>query len=141
MKPHTMIALSAVAFAGAAAAYDPIVLERGWYRVDRYDDGACFGEVGTNGQFYVLSAAGLEPGEEARLFIANGDMPPIDRGVRADYAGRWREYYIPFRPNRGEGGLVTVTISGAGCDVPLSFAWQRKKGWEEPMPLPGGRGR
>lgn len=141
MPLRRAIALSALALASGAAAYDPIVLEHGWYRVDIYDHRGCFGEVGTNGQFFVLTVAGLEPGEQARLFLTNGDMQPIDRVVRADGTGRWREYYIPFRPNRGEGGEVLASISGARCNVPLSFAWQRKKGWDEQLPLPGGRGR
>jgi hypothetical protein len=141
MRKSIAAALLLIFASGAAGAYDPIVLERGWQRVDRFDDGQCFGEVGTNGQFYVLSVAGLAPGENARLILTNGDMPPIDRVVRADAVGRWQEYYIPFRPNRGEGGLVTASIEGERCAVPLSFAWQRMKGWEERAPLPGGRGR
>jgi len=138
---RSLIAATLVAWTASAAAYDPIVLERGWYRVDRFTDGTCLGEVGSNGQFYVITVAGLEPGEEARLLLSNGDMPPIDRVVRADFGGRWRDYYIPFRPNRGEGDLVTLTVRGESCLVPLSFTWHRKKGWEERPPLPGGRGR
>lgn len=133
---RTMLAAVTLAFtASAAAAYDPIVPKRGWYRVDAFANADCAGEIGTNGQFYVISASGFAPGEPAYLTITNGDMRPIERVVRTDDAGRWQEYYIPFRYNRGEGGLVTVTLAGESCTVPLDFAWRRAKGWDEPAPL------
>lgn len=119
----------------AAAAYDPIVLDRGWIRVDAFQNDECAGEVGTNGQFYVISASGFAPAESAFLTITNGDMRPIERAVRVDDEGRWQDYYIPFRPNRGEGDTVTVTLAGERCTVPLTFTWHRAKGWEVPMPL------
>lgn len=128
-------ALSSIFAASAAPAYDPIVVARGWERVDTYDDGECAGEVGTNGRFYVISVSGLEPGEPAGLTITNGDMRPIERTVRADGTGEWSEYYIPFRFNRGEGDAVTVTLAGQTCTVPLGFTWRRAKGWDEPPPL------
>ena len=131
---HRLIALSLALAGTAAAAYDPIVLARGWYRADAFDDGACAGEVGTNGRFYVLSVSGLAPGERAFLTIANGDMRPIERAVRADGAGRWRDYYIPFRANR-DGGDVAVTLASESCVVPLGFRWNRATGWDEPAPL------
>ncbi|WP_162935777.1 hypothetical protein [Tsuneonella amylolytica] len=120
--------------ATAAAAYDPIVLERGWWRVAAFKGGDCTGEVGTNGKYTVISARGLVPGERAVLTISNGDMKPIVRAVRADAYGRWQDYYIPFRYNR-EGGLVTATVAGSSCAVPLAFAWTPATGWEEPAPL------
>lgn len=127
---------SLAAFAGSAAlAYDPIVLTRDWYQVDAFAGSECAGEVGTNGRFYVIAVDGLLPGEAAFLTIANGDMKPIEREVRADGQGRWRDYYIPFRYNRGEGGFVTVTVAGETCVVPLGFEWRRAKGWDEPAPL------
>ena len=107
-----LAAASLAAFAGGAAlAYDPIVLARGWERVDRFENDECFGEVGTNGRFYVLSASGFAPGEPAFLTITNGDMKPIEREVRANGFGEWSDYYIPFRFNRGESDFVTVTLS------------------------------
>jgi hypothetical protein len=127
MLTRALIALLTLTSATVAAAYDPIVLKRGWYRVDRTIDGVCLGEVGTNGQFYVLTVAGLDPDEEARLVITNGDMKPIDRVVRADGAGRWQEYYIPFRFNGGDGAVVSASITSASCALPLQFAWQRKR--------------
>lgn len=130
-----LAATTLVFAASAAAAYDPIVLKRGWYRVDAFDNGNCAGEVGTNGQFYVISVSGFAAGEPAYLTITNGDMRPIERAVRADVTGRWQDYYIPFRPNRGEGDLVTVTVAGERCTVPLDFEWRRAKGWDEPAPL------
>lgn len=127
--------------ASAAGAYDPIVVDRGWYRVDRFEDAGCRGEVGTNGQFYVISVAGLKPGGPALLRIENGDMPPIARAVRADGAGSWQQYYIPFRPNRGAGGRVFARVSDGECSIPLSFDWQRRKGWEDRPPLSGASDR
>ncbi len=126
-----LIAVTLAAVATTAAAYDPIVLNKGWVRVDRFESEECAGEVGSNGQFYVLSAGGFAPGETLRLTIENGDMPPIDRLHRANERGGLEQYYIPFRPNRGEGGVVLATISGENCSVPLTFAWQRAKGWDE----------
>lgn len=123
------------AFGSAALAYDPIVLARGWERVDAFESEQCAGEVGTNGKFYVISASGFVPGEPAFLTITNGDMTPIERVVRADRQGEWRDYYIPFRYNRGEGDFVTVTLAGESCVVPLGFEWTRAKGWDEPAPL------
>lgn len=131
----TVGVFAASAIASAAVAYDPVVLERGWYRVDRFEDETCAGEVGTNGQFYVISVSGLAPGEPAFLTITNGDMTPIGRSVRANGDGEWREYYIPFRYNQGEGGTVAVTLASQDCRVPLGFDWQRKKGWDVPPPL------
>ena len=131
-----LLAAATLVFAASAAtAYDPIVLKRGWDRVDAFDNGDCAGEVGTNGQFYVISVSGFAAGEPANLTITNGDMRPIARAVRTDVAGRWQDYYIPFRPNRGEGDLVTVTVAGESCTVPLDFEWRRAKGWDEPAPL------
>ncbi|MGX7952474.1 hypothetical protein ACWPM1_07890 [Tsuneonella sp. HG249] len=133
---RTLPAILALAAIGTPAlAYDPIVLARGWERVDRFESEACTGEVGTNGRFYVISANGLAPGEPAFLTITNGDMKPIEREVRANDAGEWIEYYIPFRYNRGEGDFVTVTLATESCIVPLGFAWRRAKGWDEPAPI------
>lgn len=123
-----------LALSTAAAAYDPIVLTRDWYRVTKFANTACTGEVGTNGRFYVLTVDGLEPGEPAYLTIANGDMRRIERAVKADGEGRWRDYYIPFRFNR-DGGNVSVTLASETCTVPFDFAWTRAKGWDEPAPL------
>ncbi len=129
------LTLAAILAGGAAAAYDPLVLARGWYRVDAFERDGCAGEVGTNGRFYVISVSGFAPSEAAFLTITNGDMKPIERAVRADGQGNWREYYIPFRFNRGEGDVVGVTLAGKSCVVPLEFAWTRAKGWDEPAPL------
>jgi hypothetical protein len=128
------MALAASLFATTALAYDPIVLARGWYRVASDRDEDCAGEVGTNGQFYVLSIAGLDPGADSRLQVFNGDMPPIDYAILADGNGSWQKYYIPFRFNRGEGGMVFARVTAAGCSLALQFPWQRKKGWEERPP-------
>lgn len=134
MRTITAISLAAAVAGTAAMAYDPIVLARGWERVDAFESGDCTGEVGTNGRFYVISASGFTPGERAFLTITNGDMRPIERPVRINAAGAWRDYYIPFRPNRGEGDAVSVTVAGETCVVPLGFAWRRAKGWDVPPP-------
>ena len=127
--------LTLAAIGTPALGYDPIVLARGWERVDRFENEACVGEVGTNGRFYVISASGFTPGGPAYLTITNGDMKPIERNVRANDAGEWSEYYIPFRYNRGEGDFVTVTLAAESCVVPLGFEWRRAKGWDEPAPI------
>lgn len=134
---RTSISLAAFAAAVAtpAPAYDPVVLAKGWYRVASDQADGCRAEVGTNGQFYVLSVVGLEPDESGRLRITNGDMKPIDRAIRADGNGGWQRYYIPFRPNRGEGGMVFAQVIAADCALALEFPWQRRKGWEERAPL------
>jgi hypothetical protein len=131
--PH--LALIALIASASAAAYDPIVLARGWERVDYVEREPCTGEVGSNGRFYIMAVYGLAPGEPARLVVANGDMPPIVRSVHANTRGKWQDYYIPFRPNRGEGGFVTATLTSASCSVPLGFAWRRAKGRDEPPSL------
>lgn len=139
MRPiATLIAAATLACATGAAAYDPIVTQQGWTRVDLYDDGMCAGEIGTNGEFYVITVLGFEPGETARFRLTNGDMKPIDRQVRINRQGGWQEYYIPFRfaldVQESRGALVNATLTGSRCQVPLSFRWSRGKGWEEPMP-------
>ena len=130
MRPF--IALPLVVLAASASAYDPVVVTRGWERIDRFESEDCRGEIGTNGRFYVISATGFAPGESASLTITNGDMRPIERTVRADDDGQWRDYYIPFRYNRGEGGTVSVIVAGEQCTVPLGFGWSRAKGWAVP---------
>jgi hypothetical protein len=121
-----------VAMAGTAAtAYDPIVLKRGWYRVASDEAQGCRGEVGTNGQIYVLSVTALVPDESGRLEIFNGDMVPIDRPIRTGADGTWQQYYIPVRPNGGEEGRVFARISTPSCAIGLEFPWQRRKGWED----------
>jgi len=135
MRTVSVAASLAAVISGAALAYDPIVLTRGWERVDTFQGEQCSGEVGTNGRFYVLSVSGFAPGDPAFLTITNGDMKPIEREVRANAAGEWQEYYIPFRYDRGEGDVVTITLAGETCVVPLGFEWRRAKGWDEPAPL------
>lgn len=132
MRSLSALALTVLVAGSGAAAYDPIVLKRGWVRVDSFEGERCTGEVGTNGKFHVISVTGFAPGERAFLTITNGDMRPLERTVRIDGRGRWQDYYIPFRYNR-VGGPVAVTIAGEDCVVPLGFAWQRAKGWDEPV--------
>lgn len=76
MRTITAMSLAAAVAGTAAMAYDPIVLARGWERVDAFESGDCTGEVGTNGRFYVISVSGFTPGERAFLTITNGDMRP-----------------------------------------------------------------
>lgn len=131
---RSLIALPLVALAASATAYDPIVRERGWEQVDRYQSDRCAGEAGTNGQAYVLAGTGFAPGEPLVLTIANGDMTPILRRVRADGDGAWRDYYLPFRWHRA-GGIVEVTLAGEDCAIPLSFAWTRVRSGVEAGPF------
>jgi hypothetical protein len=134
-RPLISIALAAAIAGTAATAYDPIVLKRGWYRVASDEADGCRGEVGTNGQVYVLSVSGLIPDETGRLKIFNGDMIPIDRPIRVGTDGTWQQYYIPVRPNGGEEGTVFARISTPACAVAFEFPWQRHKGWEAELPL------
>lgn len=133
--------LAAAVLGGAALGYDQVVIEREWYRVASDQADGCRGEVGTNGQFYVISVTGLSPGETGRLNLSNGDMVPIDWAIQATEQGRWQHYYLPFRPNRGEGAMVSAQISMASCELALEFPWQRRKGWEERPPLQNTRTR
>lgn len=137
MRMRTLLAAAAIAALASAAPgrpYDPLVLSRGWERAAQFAGEDCAGEVGTNGRFYVISASGFAPGEPAFLTITNGDMRPIEREVRTDARGEWREYYIPFRYLR-DGGSVEVRLAGESCVVALGFEWRRAKGWNDPAPL------
>jgi hypothetical protein len=125
-RPLIGIALLAAIAASAAAAYDPIVLKRGWYRVASDTADACRGEVGTNGQVYILSVTGLDPDQGGRLTIYNGDMVPIDRAIRTRADGSWQQYYIPVRLNGVREGTVFARVSTPGCAVALTFPWRRK---------------
>jgi hypothetical protein len=129
------ISMIAAMVGTGATAYDPIVLKRGWHRVASDQVDGCRGEVGTNGQVYVLSVTGLDPDQTGRLQIHNGDMVPIDRAILTRADGTWQQYYIPVRPNGGETGMVSALISTPACAVTLEFPWQRHKGWEELPPL------
>jgi hypothetical protein len=77
-----------------------------------------------NGIYYKISAAGLAPGEEARFYVTNQDMRPIDRKVRANQGGGWAEFYVPFLA-KYHAGSVEVTISSATCHVRTGFDWRR----------------
>ena len=134
-RPLIAIALLAASVATGAAAYDPIVIKRGWQPVASDQFAGCRGEVRTNGQIYVLAVTRLDPDEDGRLTLFNGDMIPIDRAIHIADDGSWQQYYIPVRPGGGESGRVFARISTPSCEVALEFPWQRRKGWEELPPL------
>lgn len=113
--------------AASASAYDGIVLERGWERVDFAESGPCQAEVGTNGRFYVIAVYGMEAREQASFTLSNGGMRPIQRVVRADGEGVWTDYYVPFRWGV-DGGTVDAQVSSESCTVALSFDWKRFRG-------------
>ena len=105
-----------------AAAVEPI--DSAWPQVARVRDGDCELTVTGNGRFYRIEAAGLGSEAPARLFLANGDMKPLDWSVRAAGDGGFARYYLPFRWHRG-GDPVLVAVQSARCDLTASFAWQR----------------
>lgn len=126
-KRLTSIALAIAAIApSTATAYDPIVLKRGWYRAASADADDCRGEVGTNGQFYVISVTGFVPNQAGRLTIDNGDMVPIDRPIRIRPDGSWQQYYIPLRLNGEREGTASARVSTPGSTLALTFRWRRK---------------
>jgi len=108
--------------AASAAAVEPI--DAGWSEVARARDGNCALVVTGNGQFYRVAASGLEPGAGGRFVLTNGDMKPLDWDVRADGAGRFARYYLPFRWHRA-GGTVEVALESARCTVSAAFDWRR----------------
>jgi hypothetical protein len=108
--------------AGSADAYDPIVVKQGWRQIAFDRDGACAGEVRTNGKFALINAAGLGAGAEGRYLVTNADMKPIDWTITAGPDGEWVRYYVPFLPGK-EAGTVQVTISTRRCSLSLAFAW------------------
>lgn len=116
-----------LASAVPAAAYDPVVLSRGWVRVASDSTDECEAEVGSNGKFYIVAVYGLQPGERARFYLTNEEIRPIDRRVTADSGGNWSTYYLPFLWNY-TGGTVDIRIDGGACHLSLSFDWERVRG-------------
>ena len=108
--------------AGAASAAEPT--DSGWPEVARVEDGDCALRVTGNGRFYRIAASGLGSGAPGRLFLANGDMKPLDWTIRATGDGWFARYYLPFRWHR-DGGDVLVSVESAQCNLSASFAWQR----------------
>ena len=119
-------AIAAVALAGPAAALDEIVAQRGWTQVDYTEAGDCRAEVRSNGQFYRVAGAGLQPGEVVSFHLQNADIRPVEYRIVADSDGAWRQFYVPFVWHR-EGGTVSVDLRSASCDLALSFEWSRRR--------------
>ena len=115
-----LLALSLAASAAPAAA--PI--DSAWPEVARAQDGNCALSVTGNGRFYRIVASGLGTGAPGRLFLANGDMKPLDWTIRAAGDGGFARYYLPFRQHR-DGGEVLVSVESARCSVATTFAWRR----------------
>ena len=121
-----LAAMAAVALSGPAVALDEIVAQRGWAQVDYTEAGQCRAEVRSNGQFYRIAGAGLEPGEVVSFRLANGDVKPVEYRIVADADGAWRKFYLPFLWHR-DGGTVVVDLDSASCNLALSFDWERRK--------------
>lgn len=117
---------AAIALTGPAAALDEIVAQRGWTQVDYAEEGDCRAEVRTNGQFYRIAGAGLEPGEVVGFHLANAHVRPVEYRVAADADGAWRKFYVPFLWHR-DGGTVLVDLESASCHLALSFEWARRR--------------
>ena len=123
IKPLHVLPLIALFFAASAApAAGPI--DSAWPEVARAQDGNCALSVTGNGRFYRIVASGLGAGAPGRLFLANGDMKPLDWTIRAAGDGGFARYYLPFRWRR-DGGDVQVSVESARCNLSMSFAWQR----------------
>jgi hypothetical protein len=118
--------VAAVVLSGPAVALDEIVAQRGWAQVDYTEAGNCRAEVHSNGQFYRIAGAGLEPGEVVSFHLANEDVKPVEYRIVANSDGAWRKFYVPFLWHR-EGGTVVVDIESASCSLALSFDWERRK--------------
>lgn len=87
-------------------------------------DADCEMAITSSGRAMQIRAAGLIPGEAARIVIANGDMVPIRLTLRATSDGGLARYYFPFRLNQ-PGGTVAVSIAGARCALAASAPWTR----------------
>lgn len=123
--PRTTALLSVLALAlapGAATAAEPI--DARWPEVARAQDGDCELSVTGNGRFYRIAASGLGADAPGRLFLANGDMKPLDWSIRAADDGGFARYYLPFRWHR-RGDQVLVAVQSGRCDLTTTFAWQR----------------
>jgi len=115
-----------LALAGPATALDEVIVERGWVQVDYQEQGECRAEVRTNGQFYRIAGAGLQPHEVVGLHLENEDIKPVENRIVANADGMWRKFYIPFLWHR-DGGTVAVDLQSASCSLSLSFDWRRRQ--------------
>ena len=123
IRPLALLLLLALNLAASAAtAAGPV--DSGWPEVARAEDGDCALSVTGNGQFYRIAASGLGADAPGRLFLANGDMKPLEWTIRATGNGGFARYYLPFRWNRA-GGDVLVSVESARCTISTGFAWQR----------------
>ena len=118
--------LAALVLSGPATALDEVIVERGWAQVDYVEQGECRAEVRTNGQFYRIAGAGLQPGEEVGFHLENEDIKPVHYRVVANSDGMWRKFYVPFLWHR-DGGTVQVDLQSASCSLALSFDWTRRQ--------------
>ena len=124
-KVRTFVpALALALVATTATASAPI--DAGWPEVASVRDGDCALTVTGNGQFYRIEASGLGAEAPGRLFLANGDMTPLDWSIRAAGDGGFARYYLPFRWHRN-GGEVLVSVRSARCDLVTTFAWERAR--------------
>lgn len=124
-KVRTFVpALALALVATTATASAPI--DARWPEVARAQDGDCALTVTGNGRFYRIAAVGLGAEASGRLFLANGDMKPLDWSIRTADDGGFARYYLPFRWHR-EGGEVLVAVRSARCDLVTTFAWERAR--------------
>lgn len=118
--------LSAIILALAPVVAGGAPIDAGWPEVASARDGDCALTVTGNGRFYRIAASGLGADASGRLFLANGDMKPLDWSIRAADDGGFARYYLPFRWHRG-GGDVLVSVQSARCDLTIAFAWERAR--------------
>jgi hypothetical protein len=119
-KTLSLIATLALAAPAAAMVDD-------WPVLAEASDAGCALTVTGNGRYVLIAAEGLGDGSAARYQLRNGDMTPIDWSVRADAAGRFARYYIPFRWGQ-RGGTVQVVVTSETCSLSASFPWRRYTG-------------
>ncbi|MEA3263431.1 MAG: hypothetical protein U9R07_08095 [Pseudomonadota bacterium] len=119
----TLPLLAALLVAGPAAA----MADSDWPVLAEASDADCALTITGNGRFVLIAAEGLGEGSPARYQLRNGDMKPIDWSVRADAAGRFARYYVPFRWGQ-RGGTVQVEVISDSCRLSASFPWERYTG-------------
>ena len=120
MRTKAVIAAALALTASAASANR----DSDWAEAASVREGECALSVTGNGRFFRIAASGLEPGSSGRFVLANGDMEPLDWRIRANGAGQFARYCLPFRWHR-DGGTVAVSLDGGGCALRASFDWTR----------------
>lgn len=135
-KAHGMskiaLAVLAITLPFPASASKDITIARGWRLIDEVETGTCRADIIGNGLFYRISAVGFRSGEPVRYRLTNdaaqeidGRIPGVEYRLSAGADGTFRQFYIPFIPNR-TGGRVTISLTSTSCNIQLGFDWRRR---------------